>query len=216
MKVRGMSWIQRGAHGTWRRDIHGSHDDLRHLHRLLTERRILCAPLEGFGRFDYDSRAVCLAAALALHDAGITRASSSYRGIGLIMSGTAGSRDSNLAYFRDYAEQGRVLGRANLFIYTLPTSPAAEAAIHLGLKGPLCYIGPVEAWSGEEWLEQAEILMEDQAEIMLCVLMDEKAVICVVAEGRPSDPEDMDMRGACALIRKIRTGTGNRKEEWTS
>ena len=50
-----------------------------------------------------------------------------------------GSLQSDLEYFRDYLEGGRTLSRGNLFIYTLPSSPLGEAAIHFGLLGPLLY-----------------------------------------------------------------------------
>jgi len=45
--------------------------------------------------------------------------------------------------FLDYVQAGRKLGRGSLFIYTLPSSPLAEAAIHFGLQGPVLYIGSI-------------------------------------------------------------------------
>lgn len=58
----------------------------------------------------------------------------------VVLYGRDGSDTANAAYFRDYAENGRVMGSGLLFRYTLPSCPAAEAAIGLGLQGPLFYL----------------------------------------------------------------------------
>jgi hypothetical protein len=58
----------------------------------------------------------------------------------MIAAGPAGCQAANLEYFRDYVQSGRVLARGNLFIYTLPSSALAEAAIHFGCSGPLLYV----------------------------------------------------------------------------
>lgn len=47
---------------------------------------------------------------------------------------------SDLKYYRDFLEFGGTAGRANLFLYTLPTSPLGEASVHFGLTGPLAFI----------------------------------------------------------------------------
>ena len=63
------------------------------------------------------------------------------RNIGLMGASEAGCLASNRAYFQDYLGGGRTLARANLFVYTLPSSPLAESAIHFGLMGPMVYMG---------------------------------------------------------------------------
>lgn len=45
----------------------------------------------------------------------------------------------NVAYWRDYTEAGRQLARAALFVPTLPSIPACEAAIAVGAHGEVCY-----------------------------------------------------------------------------
>ena len=93
--------------------------------------------IESFGRFDEVSRMTCYACALALRDAGIAYSQDGKLEFGLIGVGRAGSLSANHTYFKDYADSGRILARGNLFVYTLPSAPLGEAAIHFGFQGPL-------------------------------------------------------------------------------
>jgi hypothetical protein len=92
-----------------------------------------------WGRFDEATRATCLACELALRDAGLGDRAAA--GTGILTASQAAAIPASFAYFQDYAACGRTLGRSNLFMYTLPTSPAAEAAIHFGVSGPLLFAG---------------------------------------------------------------------------
>ena len=91
-----------------------------------------------FSRFSPEVRLAFFAATRALEVAGI--ASAAGRRIGIIACDRAGSERANFAYFDDYVRSGRVLGRGQLFVYTLPTSVAAECAIACRLTGPLLYV----------------------------------------------------------------------------
>lgn len=71
--------------------------------------------------------------------------------MGLIGTNRAGSLEANRLYFSDYLQAGRVLARGNLFVYTLPSSPLAEAAIHFGFQGPMLYMGFPVADSATYW-----------------------------------------------------------------
>jgi len=93
-----------------------------------------------YGRFDLPTRLVCHAVQLALQDAGYGAERPWSRGTGLVGSGDVGTLAANLAYYRDFCDHGKVLGRSNLFVYTLPTSTLAEAAILFGLHGPLLFL----------------------------------------------------------------------------
>lgn len=98
-------------------------------------------PLKNAGRFDAATRVVLAACALALRDAGGHQSGGTKCEIGLLGTNADGCLPANRSYFKDYLAGGRALARANLFVYTLPSSPLAEIAIHFGLKGPLLYIG---------------------------------------------------------------------------
>lgn len=97
--------------------------------------------LKNAGRFDMSTRLIISACALALRDAGVVCVPGTKSNIGLLGANSCGCVAANRAYFKDYLEGGRVLARANLFVYTLPSSPLAEVAIHFGLQGPVLYIG---------------------------------------------------------------------------
>ena len=98
--------------------------------------------------------------ALALKDAGRSYPLGPDNTVGIVGSAPEGCLDADLAYFSDYVKCGRTLGRGNLFIYTLPTSPLAECAIHFALEGPLLYVD--ERYGIARAVEMsAEILNED-------------------------------------------------------
>ncbi|MBR6372221.1 MAG: hypothetical protein IKS20_03485, partial [Victivallales bacterium] len=59
---------------------------------------------------------------------------------GIIGVNGDGCAANNRAYWDDYAAHGRDSGRASLFVPTLPSIPVCEAAIALGLKGPVRYV----------------------------------------------------------------------------
>lgn len=108
---------------------------------LLTHARsgMFDRPVKNFGRLDRLSRLTVATVNLALRDAGIVAAPDNKQDIGIIGSNDAGTLETDTAYFTDFVDNGRKLARANLFIYTLPSSPLGEAAIHFGLAGPLLY-----------------------------------------------------------------------------
>lgn len=97
--------------------------------------------IRNYGRFTRHTRLILHALALALQDAGLPGPPDcGPRGGGLIGSGELGTQTANLEYFRDFCANGRVMARGNLFLYTLPTSPLAEAALTYQLRGPLFWL----------------------------------------------------------------------------
>jgi hypothetical protein len=71
------------------------------------------------------------------------------------------------------------MARGNLFVYTLPSSPLAEAAIHFGFRGPMLYMGFPGGGLGD-FLEAGAHLLDDGAEGMLAVMSDEKEAMAFV------------------------------------
>lgn len=133
--VKGIGWIGGGHYGC-----------VRKAQRTACEgpgwmgRQLFAYPFKNFGRLDDVSRNVCHAVALAMRDADITYSMGYKQAMGIIGTNVQGSFGADRAYFKDYLEGGRTLGRGNLFIYTLPSSPPGEAAIHFGLLGPMFYM----------------------------------------------------------------------------
>lgn len=98
------------------------------------------APPKNFGRFSAEARLAYRAVAEALRAAGLDPVRDPALRVGAIACGPAGSDAANREYFSDYVKSGRTLARGQLFVYTLPTSVAAECAIACRLTGPLVYV----------------------------------------------------------------------------
>jgi 3-oxoacyl-(acyl-carrier-protein) synthase len=138
ISVLGIGWVTKGGYGCVRNGQCQSHEDTEAA-SALSKRDIFSHPFKNFGRLDALSKSVAYAVALALRDAGIDYSPQHKRHIGIVGTSREGSLRTDVEYFRDYVRSGRTLSRANLFIYTLPSSPLGEAAIHFGFLGPLLY-----------------------------------------------------------------------------
>lgn len=183
--IKGCGWIKDGEWGvSEKKGLQGKCSNLLSLYAQLLKDSLFAYPVKSFARFDEHSRLVTLSVALALHDAGITYAEGKKKDIGLLGTNPDGALATNLAYFRDYIEHGRKLARGNLFIYTLPTSPLAEAAIHFGLQGPLLYLRDPEK-PEERLLAHAELMIRNkEARTLLAVVFDSTNAVCqVLSEG---------------------------------
>ncbi|MFA5394210.1 MAG: hypothetical protein WC338_07155 [Candidatus Ratteibacteria bacterium] len=140
VSITGVGWLTKDKYGVLKRKILDGYPDLRSFYSLLRQKSVLLYPMQSWGRFDGISRTTCLAGGLALFDAGITYSRKKKQDVGIIGTNKNASLQSNRNYFKDYIKNGRTLARGNLFIYTLPSSPLAEAAIYFGLTGPLFYV----------------------------------------------------------------------------
>ena len=181
--IKGYGWIKEGQCGCNQKGLLWQYADLRLLCAELLKDAVLSCPVENFGRFDAASRLVALSVALALYDADIHYAKDKKQDIGILGTSPDGALDSNLAYFRDYVEAGRKLGRGNLFIYTLPSSPLAEAAIHFGLQGPILYMRTLEK-PEENLLAQAELMLRNKAaQAILAVSFSVNEASCKCIQG---------------------------------
>ena len=136
--VSGIGWLTNEGYGGVRRRQRLMYDNGEGVNSL-PKRGIFSHSFKNFGRLDAISRMTTYAVALAVQDAGIKYLPGLKQDIGIIGTNTEGSLQADLAYFRDYVESGRKLSRGSLFIYTLPSSPVGEAAIHFGFLGPLLY-----------------------------------------------------------------------------
>lgn len=150
-------------------------------------------PIKYYARLTTDARLAMHAAGLALQAARWPAAVSGEAG--LICGGYGGWVRACEAYYADYAAHGRAIGRANLFIYTLPTSVGSEIAIALRLGGPTLHLQDA-ARPLQFLLEQTEQMVTDgQAPGVLALWAEVGAAVCMAVgpgEGRlPLSAEDL-------------------------
>jgi len=202
--------------GWWRREASGCL--LSSKESKETGQGVFSSQFKNFGRLDRDSKAAAYAVALALKDASMDYPLAPGLTAGICGGGPEGCLGADLLYFRDYVDCGRTLGRGNYFIYTLPTSPLAECAIHFGLEGPVLYAagapsplaGPLECAMNAIGDAQADAMLagfvSDDGAVFLLLSPPEKAgqKNCL----RPEDVMDVmkkrqganDMTGALGLL----------------
>ena len=184
----GIGWVTGTAYGRMRhgetraRTDHRSNAGITSSVDALFRRKV-----ERFGRFDPVSQMACLACEFALQDAGVEYSPDARQEIGILGAGFEGSLAANAVYFKDYVESGRILARGNLFVYTLPTAPLGEAAIHFGFQGPIfSLISPATPLA--DALETASLLVKNgDAPAMLVVQAEAEAAVAafVTAEAAP-------------------------------
>jgi len=133
----GIGWITGTSYGLIRHNETCCRSDPSNPEASGSVRTLIRRKIERFGRFDPVSRMTCSVCELALRDAGVECSQGTLREFGILGAGFEGSLAANAVYFKDYVESGRILARGNLFVYTLPTAPLGEAAIHFGFQGPL-------------------------------------------------------------------------------
>ena len=177
IRVSGIGWLDGQAFGCVRRrelTVYGAPADVPPPWRRPD---LMGGAVKNIGRFDAVSRLTCCACALALRDAGLSVEECRKQAIGLVGTNAEGSLAANRAYFADYLQAGRKLGRGNLFIYTLPTSPLAEAAIHFGLQACLLYVGCPAGGLPELLNTAAQLITDGQAARLLAVRADGQAAM---------------------------------------
>ena len=138
--IKGIGWITKTEYGSMIKKLQRNYNELKSLHSHFQHESVLKYAIKNFGRFDAASKMTCCSIALALNDAGITYSEHLKHDTGILGTNNHGCFESNLSYFKDYVSCGRTIARGNLFIYTLPSTPMAEAAIYFGFQGPLLYI----------------------------------------------------------------------------
>jgi 3-oxoacyl-[acyl-carrier-protein] synthase II len=170
--VSGIGWITNKEYGCVRLGSRNLIADL-----SLGRKDIFSFPFKGFGKLDKISAMVCCSAALALADAGIVYGDGKLKA-GIVGANSTGCFQSDIKYFRDYLDSGRVMARGNLFIYTLPSSPMGEAAIHFGMQGPLFYIAGPEGNVSNAIEAAADIVSIDSVPAMLACRAEENEAVC--------------------------------------
>jgi hypothetical protein len=142
-------------------------------------------PIKNFGRFPGSVRETYTACGLALRAAGVEYGPGTRMPMGLIGAGYDATLVANRAFFSDYIDSGRIMGRGNLFIYTLPTSPLAEASIHFGMTGPVLYVEADTAPFAEMLRGACRMIRTGQAQAMGLVWQGGGATLCALLSSAP-------------------------------
>ncbi len=136
-------------------------------------------PVKNFGRFPLTAKAACAGCALLFRAAGIEYRQREKHQTALLCSGSPPASIANQTFFRDYLDSGRVMGRGNLFIYTLPTSGPAEVSIHFGLCGPFLYIESTSDPLGELLRAARRTAVTEQIDNSVCLWQDSQTTLAL-------------------------------------
>jgi hypothetical protein len=176
--VRGLAWLHENTYGCQSKALSSDFASLSALHSKFLEEGVLSYAIEQFKRFDRHSKQTALVVGLALYDADFKIESGKKKHVAIIGVSEKGAFQTNMNYYQDYIASGRKMGRGSLFVYTLPTSPLAETAIHFGLEGPLIHLSMFS--KNEKMIElQENMFLEDlNIEGVLVIQSDENKISC--------------------------------------
>lgn len=181
ISITGMSFIVNDTCGAVGRQMRLPCSSPREACRLLESQGFLKVLPKNFGRFDPASVMTYASVLWACVDAGLPFAQGKQR-IGIVGSNPEGALDSNRAFFADYVNAGRNSARSNLFVYTLPTTPLAEAALFCGFTGPVWYMYQPFGGAGRLLEEAALCAAQEDIEAMLAVCATPQEAVCFVVQ----------------------------------
>ena len=180
--VTGIGWLNQKEYGCVIGKVEKHHEGIDSLYSSFKRESLFSYPVKNFSRFDTISKTTCFCVALALKDAGISYSAGQKKDIGIFGANETGCLESNINYFKDYIESGRILARGNLFIYTLPSIPLAEAAIHFGLSGPLLHVSFNDGKISSLLSFAGKNILEGETQSILAVKAEETEAVCFVLQ----------------------------------
>ncbi|MFH2046181.1 MAG: hypothetical protein ABIK92_13650 [Pseudomonadota bacterium] len=184
--VTGIGWLDDKEYGYTIGKHKKSYKGFDSLYACFKNESIFSYPVKNFKRFDIISKNTCFSVALALKDAGIIysydQKHADKSDIGVLGTNEQGCLESNINYYKDYIESGRILARGNLFIYTLPSTPMAEAAIHFGLSGPLLHMSFSDRKFSSMLYFAKKSITDKETPTMIAVKAEESCAIAFVLE----------------------------------
>lgn len=184
MICKGASRLNNGKALSAFRQFHAEINSLKAFYTDLRALGMFADEVNGFKRMSVKSKRILLGAALALFDAEIKPAEHG-RNFGVINSNLACCEADNRRYFEDYVQYDRIMGRGNLFVNTLPTTPAAEVTMAFNLHGPLYFITTVKNHLAA-LLYDAELLLKsgDADKVMVILDTPEDIVTLIFVPGQ--------------------------------
>ena len=203
--IKGIGWITKTEYGSIIKKLQRNYNDLKSLHSHLQHESVLKYAIKNFRRFDAASKMTCCSIALALNDAGITYSEHMKHDIGILGTNNDGCLESNLAYFKDYVSCGRTIARGNLFIYTLSSTPMAEAAIYFGCRGPLLYIKFQHNQIPSMLRYTGKMILCGETSKMIAVEANEEKAVCFVLGNKDntSTVKSLSLEDVVDTIEKI-------------
>lgn len=178
--IAGISWNFNNKAETFYRKECLPYSTLKDLHNTLVSRNILNNKINNFGRSSDTSKLFSLLTGLALDDTKHSYLEIKKESIGLISCNRQGVLEDNIKYYKDYVLSGKKMGRGNLFVYTLPTSPLGESAIAYQLKGPVLFMSFLNNQI-KNLLDHTNILIKsNNAEGFITIFSDSKGTVCFV------------------------------------
>ncbi|MBI4848339.1 MAG: hypothetical protein HY808_07180 [Nitrospirae bacterium] len=175
INIHGIGWIDARGYGCIAKGTRVAYEGDTGFGGL--SKKLFSHPFKYFGRLDRISKLTCYAIALALKDAGIDYSPELKQDIGAIGANDSGSLQADIDYFNDYVNCGRTLARGNLFIYTLPSSPLGEAAIHFGLQGPVFFSSAPKKSLLKVITTASEMLLSEETTAMLAGMTGENEAV---------------------------------------
>lgn len=215
MIAAGIGWILDRACGSLRQGRQEEFKRGDEFYEKIARRGFFTAPEKKARWFCGLSQNYCLAAALALDDAGLTQLERENTGV--ISLSSEGSLRQNTDYFKDFIDSGRKAAHGNLFVRTLPTTPLAQIAMAFGLKGPIVHISNSSP-DFNQLIEQAAALSnKNSLSLLCCVGTRENAVISFFL--KPGDLQDAystenltklcgHLRGTEEILRALKVRAG--------
>ncbi|MCP4176374.1 MAG: hypothetical protein GY756_01245 [bacterium] len=186
VQLNGVAWLVDNIAGSLIKNEKVNYTTYKDLQLKLVDLGVLKTKIKNLGRFNKIGKDYCLVSLLALHDADLNPSCTDKKeNIGVIGADIIAAGEDNEKYFTDYIESGRSLGRGNMFVYTLPSTPLGEVAIVNKLTGPVIYYNFIDK-PMKNLMKQSEILLlDDQYEGITILFNDETGKICffVAKEG---------------------------------
>ncbi|HJO93636.1 MAG TPA: hypothetical protein QF753_09575 [Victivallales bacterium] len=187
IQLDGAAWLVDNIAGTLIKNDIIKYTNYKDLQLKLVDIAILNAKIKNLGRFNNIGKEYCLVSLLALNDASLNSFyTDEKRNIGVIGTDIIAAGEDNKKYFTDYIDSGRSLGRGNMFVYTLPSTPLGEVAIVNKLIGPIIYYNFLKKPLKNLMLQSEILLLDDQYEGMTLLFNDETGKICFVVSKKDS------------------------------
>ncbi len=169
----GASLIESGIVTTGTGKFQADSITLKNLYQELLTQGILPNELNEFKRMSDKSKRAVLAAALACYESFQPTVDGSR--VAMLSADYNCCLTENQQYFSDYISFGRVMGRGNLFVNTLPTTPLAEISLALSFTGPLYFIASFERPLFLLMEESCSLLESGEAEQVITLLAKKEA-----------------------------------------